>query len=59
LINVQIKLTCDGTNKLTTVENMKDDINRILEGKNKPGEIPELWDGRTSERILKILVDPK
>ncbi len=44
-----------GTNKLTSVDTITDDINRILEGKHQPGAIPELWDGRTSNRIIKIL----
>jgi len=48
-----------GTNKLTTVETLQDDINRILDGKQQPGEIPELWDGQTSERILKELIKYK
>ena len=28
----------------------------ILEGKGKTGRVPELWDGRTGERIVDILV---
>jgi len=30
---------------------------KILNGKGKKGKIPQLWDGRASERIVKILVD--
>ena len=45
-----------GTNRLTSLQTLQDDINRILEGGHQSGEIPELWDGRTSERILKALV---
>jgi UDP-N-acetylglucosamine 2-epimerase (non-hydrolysing) len=45
-----------GTNKLTSIENLENDIERIIEGNQKPGRIPELWDGLTSERILKILI---
>ncbi|WP_435547560.1 UDP-N-acetyl glucosamine 2-epimerase [Desulfobacterium sp. N47] len=45
-----------GTNRLTCLENIKDDINRILEGKHPAGAIPELWDGRTSKRIMEILI---
>jgi len=46
-----------GTNRLTTIETLQDDINRILEGNHQLGEVPELWDGQTSERILKILIN--
>lgn len=49
---ITIKL---GTNKLTSVENLRDDMNRMLKGTRKSGRIPELWDGRTSERIVKVM----
>ena len=45
-----------GTNKLTALETLQADINRILEGNQQSGKVPELWDGLTSERILKIIV---
>ena len=45
-----------GTNRLTSLETLQDDINQILNGNHQPGRIPELWDGLTSERILKILM---
>lgn len=45
-----------GTNKLTSVETLQSDINRILEGKWQKGEVPELWDGLTSERILNEIL---
>jgi UDP-N-acetylglucosamine 2-epimerase (non-hydrolysing) len=44
-----------GTNRLTSLKTLQADINRILDGKQQTGEVPELWDGQTSERILKIL----
>ena len=44
-----------GTNKLTSLQCLQDDINQILTGNRQAGSIPELWDGLTSERILKIL----
>ena len=31
-------------------------VNEILSGKKKEGKIPELWDGKASERIIKILI---
>ena len=46
-----------GTNKLTSLESLQSDINHILAGNQRAGAIPELWDGRTSERILKILIE--
>ena len=45
-----------GTNKLTSLQTLQDDINQILEGNRQTGSIPELWDGLTSERILKVLI---
>jgi hypothetical protein len=33
------------------------DINRMLDGNQQSGEVPELWDGLTSERILKVLIN--
>jgi UDP-N-acetylglucosamine 2-epimerase (non-hydrolysing) len=44
-----------GTNKLTSLETLPADINQILTDNRQAGGIPELWDGQTSERILKIL----
>ncbi len=32
---------------------------RIIEGKAKKGKIPELWDGKASERIAKVLLSIK
>ena len=31
-------------------------VNEILSGKKKKGKIPELWDGKASDRILEILI---
>ena len=45
-----------GTNRLTSLETLQTDINRILDGNQQSGEVPELWDGLTSERILKVLI---
>jgi UDP-N-acetylglucosamine 2-epimerase (non-hydrolysing) len=32
-------------------------IRRVLEGSHKKGQIPELWDGKTSARIADIILD--
>jgi UDP-N-acetylglucosamine 2-epimerase (non-hydrolysing) len=45
-----------GTNRLTSLETLQADIDRILAGNQQPGKVPELWDGLTSERILKALI---
>ena len=45
----------EGTNELVTIENLGDSVRSILEGRWKKGHIPELWDGRTAERIAHVL----
>jgi UDP-N-acetylglucosamine 2-epimerase (non-hydrolysing) len=45
-----------GTNKLTSIESLQQDIDGLLNGDYRAGEIPELWDGRTSERIIRNLL---
>lgn len=32
-------------------------VNEILNGKRKIGQIPELWDGKAAERIVRIIVE--
>ena len=46
-----------GTNTLVGTDpgRILAETRRILEGKGKTGGIPELWDGYTSQRIVKIL----
>jgi hypothetical protein len=33
------------------------EASKILAGKSKKAKIPALWDGKTAERIIKILVE--
>lgn len=47
----------EGTNKLTSLEILEQDFECILNEYNHIGKIPELWDGKTSERILKIILN--
>jgi UDP-N-acetylglucosamine 2-epimerase (non-hydrolysing) len=49
----------EGTNILVGNDRTKilKETFKILNGKEKKGKIPQLWDGRASERIVEILVD--
>jgi len=46
-----------GTNTLVGDENQKitTEAFKILDGQEKKGSVPELWDGKTAERIVNIL----
>jgi UDP-N-acetylglucosamine 2-epimerase (non-hydrolysing) len=47
-----------GTNILVgnDLDRLRNEMERILEGKAKQGQIPPLWDGHASERIADVLV---
>lgn len=45
----------EGTNELVTLEGLADAVAKIERGGWKTGSIPELWDGRSAERIAGIL----
>ena len=45
----------EGTNKLVTYENIEQNIELILSGNWKQGKLPELWDGKTGQRIVDAL----
>ncbi len=46
-----------GTNTICkTGKMLVQETNKILEGKPKKGRIPNLWDGKTAKRIIKILI---
>jgi UDP-N-acetylglucosamine 2-epimerase (non-hydrolysing) len=45
----------EGTNELATYENIGQKIDLILSGNWKRGKLPELWDGKTAQRIVDIL----
>ena len=44
-----------GTNELTTLETLSDQVETILGGSWKKGVVPELWDGKTAGRIADVL----
>ena len=47
-----------GSNTITAVDPAKiyESVDRILNGSYKSGTVPELWDGKTAERIVNILI---
>lgn len=56
--NTERPETCTvGTNELigTQPENIKPALQKLFEGNWKKGGIPELWDGKTAERIVEVL----
>ena len=58
--NTERPETCTiGTNELigTNPDAIKPALRKLLDGKWKTGSIPELWDGKSSERIVGILLD--
>lgn len=36
---------------------IRNNVEDILAGRAKSGTIPELWDGRASQRVAKVLID--
>lgn len=58
--NTERPETCTiGTNELigTNPSTIKPTLDKLFSGNWKKGGIPELWDGHTSERIIKILLE--
>ncbi len=58
--NTERPETCEiGTNELigTNSDNIAPTLGLLLSGKWKSGSIPELWDGKTAERIVKVLIN--
>jgi UDP-N-acetylglucosamine 2-epimerase (non-hydrolysing) len=44
-----------GTNELVSMDNIEERMDIILSGKWKQGKKPELWDGKTANRIVGLL----
>lgn len=45
-----------GSNRLTKLQNLMDNIDDALNGPERKGQVPPLWDGRTAERTLRHLL---
>ncbi len=45
----------EGSNKLIKLEDIKPEVDLILNGKGKTGTTPKYWDGKTAERIVEVL----
>lgn len=45
-----------GSNRLSTAERLSQDLEAVLAGPRRIGQIPPLWDGRTAERIVEALL---
>jgi len=46
-----------GSNKLTDLDRLSADVDEVLSRGMEIGEIPPLWDGRASERIIGSLIE--
>lgn len=44
-----------GTNCLCTIENIEDNIKSVLKRKKSATKIPEFWDGKTANRVMKSI----
>ncbi|MEN6426438.1 MAG: UDP-N-acetylglucosamine 2-epimerase (non-hydrolyzing) [Phycisphaerales bacterium] len=47
----------EGTNELVDMANIEEYTARILSGRWKQGKVPSQWDGRTAERITKVVAE--
>ncbi len=45
----------EGSNKLIKMEDIVGEVQQIIEGNGKHGNIPKYWDGRTAERIVELI----
>lgn len=56
--NTERPITCSqGTNELVVLNNLEAAFEKILSGGWKKTTIPELWDGKTAQRIVKDMMD--
>ncbi len=45
-----------GSNKLTRLDSLLDDLEILLAGPERIGQVPPLWDGQTAGRVIEALV---
>lgn len=46
-----------GSNRLTKLENLLSDVDKALNGPERIGQVPPLWDGQTGTRSLKYILE--
>jgi len=46
-----------GSNRLTNLETFIEDVDDVLDGPERKGQLPPLWDGRTAARTLQHIMD--
>lgn len=48
-----------GTNQLIKLDSVSivDAVHKILKGESKQGSIPKFWDGKTAQRVVRVLSD--
>lgn len=46
-----------GSNRLTTVARLSEDLDQVLRGPERLGQAPPYWDGHTASRILQALLE--
>jgi UDP-N-acetylglucosamine 2-epimerase (non-hydrolysing) len=47
-----------GSNRLTNLERLSDDLQEVLGTDQPAGRIPPLWDGNTASRVLSAFLEP-
>ena len=45
----------EGSNRLCTPADLEAQVNAVLDGERERGRVPELWDGRTADRVVESI----